>query len=152
MRQPCIFLVFCVKVGLAPEVDSFLLFLRSSLSRQWCVLAGFAGSPHVVLRSLLLSSSPKARYVASVRPHFRQWHVQGWYCWVFRLVMCSLLLTAGPDARHHGRHGPEGQLCHLHEDRGRLPLFFSVIGSVIAFHVQEYIRYFLGLRLVVVTV
>ena len=32
------------------------------------------------------------------------------------LALCALQLSAGPDARHHGLYGPEGHLCHLHED------------------------------------
>ena len=105
------------------------------------------------LSSLLLSSGPRC--------------LTSWPVWTRRTVFCehgvlivdsgsgmchagiagcllfalsSLLLSVGPDARHHGRNGPEGQSCHLHEDRGRLPSYVHVVvGSFIAVHAQEYV-------------
>ena len=42
----------------------------------------------------------------------RQWHVQGWFCWWRCTSRCVPFdCRQAQDARHHGRYGPEGQVC-----------------------------------------
>ena len=88
---------------------------RSGPEGQLCSVLVLLVIILLVLCSLLLTTGPW--FAASWplwtrRTLYWQWHVQGWFCLFFALrTLCSLLPFTGPDTQHHGRYGPEVQLC-----------------------------------------